>query len=102
MAIKKTAKSPAKKAPGRAPTPEAHLQAMVLLGSHLRSHREAAGITQAEIATALDMDRAYYGLIERGTVIPSAIAMLRIAHQIGISLDEVAPTDKAFWKLIAG
>ena len=37
-----------------------------LFGANVRHHREAAGISQAEVAVRMGVDRAYVSMIERG------------------------------------
>ena len=38
----------------------------MLFGANVRFYREAAGISQAEVATRMGVDRAYISMIERG------------------------------------
>lgn len=58
------------------------------LGNKLRQARERAGMTQADVATAADLNANYYARIERGEENPSFEKIQSIMKALGIkSLD---------------
>lgn len=59
-----------------------------LFGANVRFYREAAGISQAEVATRMGVDRAYVSLIERG----EQNATLLTVHETAQAL-RVRPAD---------
>jgi len=68
--------------------------------NRVRDLREAAGMTQADLATAIAMTRQTVIAIERGKYSPSLEAAFRIARVFGVGLEEVfrwrePPTDPA-------
>jgi transcriptional regulator with XRE-family HTH domain len=56
------------------------------MGAHLRALREAQGITQESFAAKVDLDRAYYGKLERGEVNISILRLGKIAGALHIKL----------------
>ena len=61
------------------------------LGSKIRSIREAAGLSQEDAAMEADLDRAYYGRIERGLVNVSALNLLKIAKVLKVDVGAFFP-----------
>lgn len=61
------------------------------LGSKIRSTREAAGLSQEDAAMEADLDRAYYGRIERGLVNVSALNLLKIAKVLKVVVGDFFP-----------
>lgn len=61
------------------------------IGSHIRSLREAAGLTQAGLARAIAKTTLSISKIERGKVLPGLITLESIANALGISLRELIP-----------
>jgi transcriptional regulator with XRE-family HTH domain len=55
-----------------------------MLGEELRKAREAAGLTQQQVAARAQMDRAYVSEIERGKVSLSVERLFRLCEAIGI------------------
>ena len=62
------------------------------IGSHIKSLREARGLTQAGLARAIAKTTLSISKIERGKVIPGLITLESIASALGISLRELIPT----------
>lgn len=54
-------------------------KSLVELGRKIRFVREGAGLSQEDAAMEADLDRAYYGRIERGQTNVSALNLLKIA-----------------------
>jgi len=61
------------------------------LGKQIRSLREAAGLSQEAAANEADLDRAYYGRIERGLVNVSALNLLKIANALKAVVGDFFP-----------
>jgi transcriptional regulator with XRE-family HTH domain len=57
--------------------------------ANLRAAREAKGLTQEQLASAIDMDASQYGKIERGQVDPSVRTLVRIAAGLEIEAAEL-------------
>jgi transcriptional regulator with XRE-family HTH domain len=66
-----------------------HYDDPVAVGSRLHAAREAAGISQRELAFP-GCSAAYISRIERGERIPSLQVMRELAHRVGISEAELA------------
>lgn len=54
-------------------------------GSVVRQLRETTGIAQDRFALLAEVDRSYYGKLERGERQPSLALMLRIARALSIT-----------------
>lgn len=61
------------------------------IGRKIRSAREAAGLSQEDAAMEADLDRAYYGRIERGQVNVSALNLLKIAKVLKVDVGDFFP-----------
>jgi transcriptional regulator with XRE-family HTH domain len=61
------------------------------LGRKIRFIREAAGLSQEDAAMEADLDRAYYGRIERGQVNVSALNLLKIAKALKVDVGDFFP-----------
>lgn len=59
-----------------------------MVGSELRKAREAAGLTQEELAEGSKLHRTYISLLEREKKSPSLAALFLLCKPLGI-----APTD---------
>lgn len=57
------------------------------MGVRIRSTREAANMTQEQLAEVCGLSAAHIGHIERGTRIPSLESLLQIAKTLQISMD---------------
>ena len=57
---------------------------VVLLGRNLRSHRQARGMSQEELALEAGMKRSYVSELERGLRNPTVRALGRLAEALEI------------------
>lgn len=57
----------------------------------VREHRRAAGLTQAQLATAGQVSRQSIVSIERGDYAPSVYLALRLAHALGATVETLFP-----------
>lgn len=64
-------------------------------GKATRKLREDAGFTQNTFSVAADIDRSYYGKLERGEFQPTLGVILRIAHTLKLSAWEVVQAAEA-------
>ena len=63
-----------------------------LIGDHLRTFRDALGLTQIEFADQIGMDPKRYGRIERGMVNLTLSSIASVANQVGMTtVDLVCP-----------
>jgi transcriptional regulator with XRE-family HTH domain len=65
---------------------------LVLLGQQIRRLRENKGISQEEFAALADLDRAYYGGIERGERNVAVLNVIKIAAALEVEVGELFPT----------
>jgi len=56
------------------------------LGANLRALRDGQGITQESFAAKVDLDRSYYGKLERGEVNISVVRLSKIAGALQMNL----------------
>lgn len=69
----------------------------------IRAERERQGIAQDQFALLANVDRSYYGKLERGERQPSLALLLRIANALGNSGSEVlAKTERLYASLKSG
>ena len=61
------------------------------LGQNIRRLREAKNISQEEFASLADLDRAYYGGIERGERNVAALNLIKIATALKVEVGELFP-----------
>lgn len=64
---------------------------LVLLGKKIRQLRVAKGFSQEEFANSIDMNRGYYGTIERGQANISALNLLRVARGLNVLPGDLFP-----------
>lgn len=64
---------------------------LVAIGRHIRAMREAAGYSQEDFADHAEMDRTYYGGIERGERNVSVLNLIRLAHAFNCNIGELFP-----------
>ena len=64
---------------------------LALLGQQIRRLREEKGLSQEEFAGLADIDRAYYGGIERGERNVAAINIVKIADALGVEIGKLFP-----------
>jgi transcriptional regulator with XRE-family HTH domain len=55
-----------------------------IVGNNVRRFRQAAGITQEQLAFVAEIDLTYVGGIERGKRNPSVLVLARIASALSI------------------
>ena len=60
----------------------------IKLGAFLRSTREAAGVSQRELARRLNLAQSYVSKIERGERQIQALELFEICRKIGLQPDE--------------
>ena len=56
----------------------------------IRRARKAAGMTQADLAEKLGISTSFLGHIERGTRKASLDTLVKMANEMGVSLDSLA------------
>ncbi|MCK4821830.1 helix-turn-helix transcriptional regulator [bacterium] len=71
---------------------------LVALGQHIRQIREAKGFSQEDFAAKADLDRAYYGGVERGERNVAAMNLIQIASALGVEIGELFPPLKSLGK----
>jgi len=59
------------------------------LGKNITRLREAAGLSQTELALRCDKDRQSLNRLERGRINPSIYYLLQIADELKISLSDL-------------
>jgi transcriptional regulator with XRE-family HTH domain len=57
-----------------------------LLGGGVRRYRNAAGLTQEQLAEKVGINPVYFGQIERGYKVPTVDVLLRIAKALHVRL----------------
>jgi ribosome-binding protein aMBF1 (putative translation factor) len=60
------------------------------LGQSIRAAREAAGVSQVDLATAANISQGYLSQLEQDEREPTLPIAARIARALGVSLDELA------------
>jgi transcriptional regulator with XRE-family HTH domain len=61
----------------------------IKLGQNLRKLRLKKKMSQVDLATALNVDRAYISNIENGRMNPTLFTLEKIAGALGISMSEL-------------
>ena len=54
---------------------------------HLKEHRQAAGLTQAELAARVNVTRKTINTVENGVFVPSTVLALKLAKELGTSVE---------------
>jgi transcriptional regulator with XRE-family HTH domain len=57
------------------------------IGARIKATREAKGMTQEDLAAALDLSRNHISVIERGVKAPKLDTFVAIANELGVSAD---------------
>jgi transcriptional regulator with XRE-family HTH domain len=57
----------------------------LVLGAAMRVERKAKGLSQEELAEAAGISPNYYGSVERGEKMPSALTLVQIATALNMS-----------------
>lgn len=65
-----------------------------LLGRRIRELREQRGFTQEGFAEEIELDRAYYGGVERGERNVAALNLIRIARGLKVPVGELFPRQR--------
>ena len=65
---------------------------LTLLGQQIRRLREEKNLSQEGFAGLADIDRAYYGGIERGERNVAAINIIKIADALDVEVGELFPS----------
>ena len=55
-----------------------------IVGANVRRFRQAAGMTQEQLAFSAEIDLTYVGGIERGRRNPSVLVLARIANALSV------------------
>jgi transcriptional regulator with XRE-family HTH domain len=58
----------------------------VLVGENVRRYRTAAGMSQAELAERMGVDRAYISGLERGARNPTVLTLWHTAVALGVEV----------------
>ena len=58
------------------------------IGDAMRVERTALGLSQEELAHDAGLSRNYYGCIERGEKMPSALTVIQVASALQITTEE--------------
>jgi transcriptional regulator with XRE-family HTH domain len=61
------------------------------VGKHIRAMRESAGFSQEEFADKIEMDRSYYGRLERGEHSFSILKLIDIADALSREVGDLMP-----------
>lgn len=64
-------------------------EVLPILGSQIRSKREALGLSQESFADSCGFDRTYISLVERGQRNISFTNLMKIAEGLGLSVSEL-------------
>ena len=59
------------------------------LDNMLKMHRARLDLTQAELADRVGVSRRSINSIERGHYVPSTVLALRLARELGVSVEEL-------------
>ena len=65
---------------------------LALLGQQIRQLREHKNLSQEEFAGLADIDRAYFGGIERGERNVAALNLVKIADALGVDVGKLFPS----------
>lgn len=59
------------------------------LANTIKSHREAAKLTQMELAGRMGVSRKTVNTVENGVFAPSVVIALKFAHALGVSVEQL-------------
>jgi transcriptional regulator with XRE-family HTH domain len=65
------------------------------IATRIRAERKSAGLTQAELAKAAELDQSYVSRLERGEKSPGAEVLGQIAHALGIQVSRLLGEEPA-------
>lgn len=63
----------------------------ITIGNNLRIARRKSGLTQLQVADAVDINVNYYAKLERGEAIPSIMTLKRILEVIKTKSSRILP-----------
>lgn len=66
------------------------------IGDKIRKAREAKGLSQKEVATALKMDQSQYSKIENGKTDPYFSTIEKIAKALGVKVSDLLSAEDIF------
>jgi len=75
---------------------------LVLVGQEIRRLREEKGLSQEEFAGLAEIDRAYYGSIERGERNVAALNIIKIAEALKVEVGKLFPSLPALRRTMKG
>ena len=59
------------------------------LANTIKSHREAANLTQMELAARMGVSRKTVNTVENGVFAPSVVIALKFAHALEVSVEKL-------------
>ena len=59
------------------------------LRSRLKDYRQAAGLTQAELAEQVEVSRKTINTVENGVFVPSTVLALKLARCLGCTVEDL-------------
>lgn len=65
-------------------------------GILIRTHRLSSGLTQSQLAEAVDMDEKQLGKIERGLHYPNVVTFLKIIKKLNINVENFYKSKTSF------
>ncbi len=75
---------------------------LALLGQQIRDLREEKQLSQEDFASLADLDRAYYGGIERGERNVAALNLIKIAEALNVEVGKLFPPLSALRRATKG
>jgi transcriptional regulator with XRE-family HTH domain len=73
---------------------------LVALGQQIREVRQAKGFSQEDFAARAELDRSYYGGVERGERNVAALNLMKIAAALDVEVGALFPTSALFRPLL--
>lgn len=64
---------------------------LVAVGKHIRSLREEKGFSQEGFAAHANIERAYYGGVERGERNVAVLNLIKISRALEVNLSDLLP-----------
>ena len=74
--------------------------ALVALGQQIRKARQEKGFSQEDFAATAELDRSYYGGVERGERNIAALNLMRIAATLKVEVGDLFPKAEDFEGLL--
>jgi transcriptional regulator with XRE-family HTH domain len=73
---------------------------LVAVGKQIRKVRKEKGFAQESFAAAADIDRSYYGGVERGEKNLSTLNLIKIALALGVEVGDLFPRQELLRHLL--